>query len=78
MMVIFCNDFTEMIRITTVVELRKTDNNVYHAKVRVLCERNKTIPDDDTQTPAFNEVKAGKGDADLIAEAIARMNALAI
>ena len=78
MMVIFRNNFTEMIRITTVVELRKTGNKVYHAKVRVLCEKNEINPGDDAQTPAFQELKAGRGDADLIAEAITRMNALAI
>ena len=78
MMVIFRNDFTEMIRITTVVELRKTDDKVYHAKVCVLCEKNEISPGDDTQTPAFHELKAGRRDADLIAEAITRMNTLAI
>ena len=44
----------------------------------VSCERNIIIPNDDTQTPAFHEVNDGRGNADLIAGAITRMNALAI
>jgi len=82
-MVIFRNNFTEMIKITTAVHLQKgVDNDrVHHASVRVLCEKHAIAPDqegDDARLPAFHKLRRAPDNAELIQEAIQVMNALFI
>ena len=80
-MVIFRNNFTEMIKITTAVRLRKRVNNdhVYHASVRVLCEKYVIAEGDDAQLLAFRELRATPRNVDvMIHEAIEQMDALHI
>ena len=80
-MVIFRNNFTEMIKITTAVRLRKrvNDDHVYHASVRVLCEKYVIAQGDDAQLPAFRELRALPRNVDvMIHEAIQQMDELLI
>lgn len=59
MMVIFRNDFKEMIEITTTVHLTKDAANAgeYDASVHVLCVRRGIDPGDDERTPAFQQLQ---------------------
>ena len=76
-MVIFRNNFSEMIKIITVVDLQKRVDKVYHATVRVLCEKYRIAQGDDAQSPAFQELRAPSRNEDvMIREAIQQMDAL--
>lgn len=90
MMVIFRNNFKEMIEITTTVRLQKgaASAGVYDASVHVLCVRREIDPGDDKKTPAFQQLQAiCKGEeavkarnilGDFITEATEKMDELAI
>lgn len=90
MMMIFRNNFTEMIKITTTVRLQKDDEHrdVYNASVHVLCVKRVIVDGDDTRAPDFQRLKAmcNGPDADMaerklqehIAEAQQRLDELDI
>ena len=76
-MVIFRNNYNEMIKIITVVHLQKRVDKFYHASVRVLCEKYAIAQGDDAQLPAFRELRAPPRNEDvMIREAIQQMDAL--
>ena len=87
MMVIFRNDFREMIEITTTVRLTKRAVE-YDASVHVLCVRREIDPGNDENTPAFKQLqeicmgeqadRAEDIHEDFITEATRRMDELII